>query len=391
MEPPDGGANGPLPQMASVPTPPGRGRRRQHPRLAKALEGLKKVVSKEQREEFKKCSVEDVNQAIKSIEETLGAQRRLNNLARLSKFVSVIGDLAIAAGDSFSTNGENGFLWAPIRLAIQQASRSGLGFNKRNYLDSLVEILVQIGDVFPHLKEYNELFHQHPDVLLLVDEYTATILSFHTGLMEVFNKAGWRAMIDSSWSRFSRMAGETKSALIHCRELLAEAKNTASMRDLQKLNSSVTDEFVLLRARLDEDSAQRKLAALESKEEHLREFHEQQRREVFEKLDPTQFQNVQSDLQSRILDPDEKNWLLDDDRFTSWMDLSDEAHKVLSLDGLPGAGKSVLVSSIIRYLQDLKAMGTNQPISVAYFYFKHGSDDKITFTCFTRLRHPTHP
>lgn len=120
MEPPDGGVNGPPPQVTSVPTPPGRARRRQHPRLAKALKGLKNVISKEQREEFKKCSIEDVSQAIKSIEETLGAQRRLNNLARLSKFVSVIGDLAIAAGDSFSTNGENGFLWAPIRLAIQQ-------------------------------------------------------------------------------------------------------------------------------------------------------------------------------------------------------------------------------------------------------------------------------
>lgn len=53
-----------------------------------------------------------------------------------------------------------------------------------------MDILVQIGDVFPHLTEYNELFCQHPGVLLLVDEYTATILSFHTGLMEVFNKTG---------------------------------------------------------------------------------------------------------------------------------------------------------------------------------------------------------
>lgn len=135
------------------------------------------------------------------------------------------------------------------------------------------------------------------------------------------------------------MADETRGALVHYRELLTEEKATASMRDLQKLNSSVADQFAVLSARLDKASAQRELTAMETRKEHARESLEHQRREVFEKLDPVQFQNDQSELQRQIFDPTGGSWLLKDERFASWMDLNDESHKVLSLDGLPGAGR----------------------------------------------------
>lgn len=68
----------------------------------------------------------------------------------------------------------------------QHGPRTG----KSDYLDNLVVILADIGDTFPRLNEYQDLFSQYPDVREILADYSEIILQFHAGLMEVFNKSG---------------------------------------------------------------------------------------------------------------------------------------------------------------------------------------------------------
>ncbi|KLU90624.1 hypothetical protein MAPG_10476 [Magnaporthiopsis poae ATCC 64411] len=364
-------AGAPLPPATTCPKPTkseASTSKKPKTRLKKALDDLKQTLTKDQRTDFEKCNLKDVEAAIKSIQDTLGARRRLPNLERLSKFVSMVGQLAISTGDFASVNGESGFLWAPIRHALVQVTQHGPRTGKSDYLDNLVVILAEIGDIFPHLSEYQDLFAQYPDVLDIMVDYTEIILQFYAGLMEVFNKSAWWSMFDSSWSRFKRLAEDTKLALRRNRKLLREAKETASMREIQAI-----------REHLEQQDGTTTLKDAEASKERRR-F---QRQEVAVKLAPPNYSDDQCDLQDRMHESARGDWLLGDRRFIGWADVEDEEHKTLNLNGCPGAGKTFLVSSVIRYLQDIRAQST-KPIWLAYFFFKHDENDKTAFTSVLR-------
>ncbi|KAL8342977.1 hypothetical protein RB598_004370 [Gaeumannomyces tritici] len=342
--------------------------RRTNSKLEKALEDLKQNLTKDQRASFQACGREDVEAAIRSIQERLGAKRRLPNLQRLSKFVDLLGQLAIAGGDFVSVNGPSNFLWAPLRHALEQASRAT--GTQGHCLDKLVDILGQIGDIFPQLNEYHKLFVSHPDVILIVDHYQEVILKFHTGLMEVFNRSAWRSVFDSSWRRFSKMADEIKETLLRIRKLLDEAKATASVREIQALRYQLTQESQVAACREDEASKERRRVHLQ---------------EIVNKLAAPQYLDDQEDLQRRTHESARGDWLFRHEAFIRWVDVDDETHRVLDLNGCPGAGKTFLVSNVIRHLQELKGKPT-EGIPLAYFFFKNDTQSKVGTTCTAALR-----
>jgi hypothetical protein len=109
-----------------------------------------------------------------------------------------------------------------------------MGLNKGNYLEALVDILFQIGDVSPCLSEYDELFSQHPDVLYHVDSFKVTILKFNTGLMEVFNKPGKLYSARSGNSPFHDCVLTNRKynpSLARCFRLLLDSILQTSRRD----------------------------------------------------------------------------------------------------------------------------------------------------------------
>ncbi|KAL8403421.1 hypothetical protein RB594_008613 [Gaeumannomyces avenae] len=227
-------------------------------------------------------------------------------------------------------------------------------------LDKLVDILGQIGDIFPQLNEYHKLFVSHPDVILIVDHYQEVILKFHTGLMEVFNRSAWRSVFDSSWRRFSKMADEIKVTLLRIRKLLDEAKATASVREIQALRYQLTQESQVATCREDEASKERRRDRLQ---------------EIVNKLAAPQYLDDQEDLQRRTHESARGDWLFRHEAFIRWVDVDDEAHRVLDLNGCPGAGKTFLVSNVIRHLQQLKGKPT-EGIPLAYFFFKNDTQSK---------------
>ncbi|KAL8377546.1 hypothetical protein RB595_008297 [Gaeumannomyces hyphopodioides] len=342
--------------------------RQTNSKLEKALEDLKRNLTKDQRASFQACGREDVEAAIRSIQERLGAKRRLPNLQRLSKFIDLLGQLTIVGGDFVSVNGPSNFIWAPLRHALEQAS--GTAGTQGHCLDKLVDILGQIGDIFPQLNECHKLFTRHQDVILIVHHYQEVILKFHTGLMEVFNRSAWRSVFDSSWRRFSKMAEETKETLLRIRKLLDEAKATASMREIQALRYQLMQESQVAACREDEASKERRRIWLQ---------------EIVNKLAAPQYLDDQGDLQRRTHESVRGDWLFRHEMFIHWVDVDDETHRVLDLNGCPGAGKTFLVSNVIRHLQEVQSKST-ESIPLAYFFFKHDAQSKAKTTCTAALR-----
>jgi len=70
-------------------------------------------------------------------------------------------------------------------------------------------------------------------------------------------------------------------------------------------------------------------------------------------------------------DPDTGKWILESEEFQSWLTSNG---KSLWLHGIPGAGKTILCSTIISYMQDLYR---NEPnVRVAYYYFDFADSNK---------------
>ncbi|KAK6227428.1 hypothetical protein QIS74_00983 [Colletotrichum tabaci] len=81
---------------------------------------------------------------------------------------------------------------------------------------------------------------------------------------------------------------------------------------------------------------------------------------------------------------DTGRWVFEESQYTSWSDHTVPAHSILYLNGIPGAGKTTLVSSIISRLLEVQSSKSLLPHSVAYFYFKHGNSEKNNHDSFLR-------
>lgn len=70
-------------------------------------------------------------------------------------------------------------------------------------------------------------------------------------------------------------------------------------------------------------------------------------------------------------------WIRADENFLSWVEDDSLRSRVLWLHGVPGAGKSVIASYIIKHLSDVGA-------SRHFFFFKHGEQPKRSMNAFLR-------
>ncbi|KAL8282466.1 hypothetical protein RB597_009939 [Gaeumannomyces tritici] len=362
---------GPRPATTPPPQPATPSSKQRHnSRLETALDELKRALNKEQRAEFAKCSKQDAENAITSIQDILGKQRRLQNLARFDKILRMLGHLAIITGDVASAAGQAGFFWAPIRYVLDQLIRRGGG---ADCLDRVVDVLAKISHIFPEMEDYESLYSKHPAMRGILEDCCETIIKFNIELLEVFNKAGWRVMFESSWRRFKKNTADMASTLERNSKLLSEAKQTATMR-MTHQNQELLER---MGQKLEEIS--QRTAATDRQDARDAKERLNQLRDVINKLAPAQYLDDQSDFQRRLYRPETKAWLLTDERFAAWANLDDEGHKVMDLNGCPGAGKSILVSSAVQHLQELQATPGQTPFSLAYFYFRHNTEDKTTF------------
>ncbi|KAG8753175.1 hypothetical protein FRC14_006356 [Serendipita sp. 396] len=82
-------------------------------------------------------------------------------------------------------------------------------------------------------------------------------------------------------------------------------------------------------------------------------------------------------------EPGTGEWLLDSEEFRVWMQ---EARKIMWLNGIPGAGKTVLSFTVIDYL--ISECKNNAEGRIAYYYFDFGDHGKQTASgCLRSLTH----
>jgi hypothetical protein len=75
-------------------------------------------LSAPQRQEFAACKLQDVVDAIESIQHEQGTRKRLRNLARIQTFIEAMDDYEKAVDGFFNITIGLGYIWVPILYSI---------------------------------------------------------------------------------------------------------------------------------------------------------------------------------------------------------------------------------------------------------------------------------
>ncbi|KAE9583427.1 hypothetical protein CGMCC3_g431 [Colletotrichum fructicola] len=208
-------------------------------------------------------------------------------------------------------------IWGPIKLLLV------VSCNFYSIHDNVLSAMELIGDALPAFKQYTQLFPNNTKMHQALCLFYTDIMDFYATLLDLFKHNKWSAIFRSLWPRcLGRLQTITQNILSH-RSLLSDEATLANMVQAQK----------------DRETA---LKAYENQCEF-------QTRQDFEaamsSLNPRLYDQ---DLERRKtqMNPNSGNWIFDNPKFKTWLDLADRQSRVLWIQGIPGARKTYLSSSV---------------------------------------------
>ncbi|KAK3363959.1 hypothetical protein B0T25DRAFT_470206 [Lasiosphaeria hispida] len=333
-----------------------------------ALARFQANLTEEQRRQFRVCSIEDVKEAIKGIEDRLASRRCQRNMLRIAGFIEAMKQLALVIEVFLNVDPAVAFVWAPIKFVLVSAS------TWVETLDCILDTYAEIAEVLPGLTRYTSLLCKHPHIKVHLENYYCDVLGFHQKAVEVFSRPGWRTLFHSSWRTFrTKFSGDLVRLKRH-RDLLSDEKITATILDLQDFRESVEEKLNELSRKVQDlhlEDEERETLRRRQQLDHKRQF-------VLSKLDPPNYQSDCEEAMKQRHGSCSGDWISQDRTFQAWADPVENGHKTLYLSGIPGAGKTILASRIVGHLQELQAQRRQdsfQP-SIAFYFFKYSQTDK---------------
>ncbi|KAI0549688.1 WD40 repeat-like protein [Xylaria curta] len=315
----------------------------------KALKRFKKALPPNLVDEFSVCSLDDVRDICREIQDAHGRNGTLRHMRRLEPFIEAMEQFGKVIEMFANVNEIVCFIWGPIKFLL------GVTRTHMNSFDKLLDVYNKLGNAIPGLLQYQTAFEKHPPLATVLEDYYADILAFHQEAFSVFRRPRWKELFHSTWKTFDSKFGPILQSMKNRRELLESEKGSATLYEVQRLRQDVLDIYAKERNRTLQDDA----------EKHRREMCS-----VREKLEAPNYRVDQEISTEDRYGHDSGTWIFKDPNFCSWLDKDTSEHSVLYVNGIPGAGKTTLMSVVIEKLLEEKRD------CVSYFYFKQKQPNK---------------
>ncbi|KAI4086273.1 MAG: hypothetical protein LQ344_007691 [Seirophora lacunosa] len=249
-------------------------------------------------------------------------------------------------------------IWGSIRIVLHLAAEFG------EYFEKISSMLQQIGLHLNSLRRFPRLYpHNERLETAMVDVYRV-IFRFCTDARTVFKKVsdkkvcqkgmiGLRSMVKLVWKPFKAQFKDLQDEL-----------STSMDKVSTEVEIAEKEEAHAERERADME--RRAQASRWDKTQHTHQklesfFDEQSIRKIDQWLDPVNFES-NHDAAVKLRHQGTGNWFLEGDAFKDWLH---KDNAFLWLHAIPGAGKTVLVSSTIEFL---KKHAKSEDVGLAYFY-----------------------
>ncbi|KAI0105552.1 WD40 repeat-like protein [Nemania sp. FL0031] len=274
-------------------------------------------------------------------------------MKRIDAFTEAMESLGKSIETFLNTSSVVCFIWGPIKF-ILTATRNHL-----DALDKLLDVYSQVAAAIPGLQVYDATFREHPTLKTVIEDYFSDILLFHYEAISVFNRPRWEVMFKSVWKTFNSKFGPILQSLKNRRNLLDSEKISAGLyelHDLRKNYAKLYDEWI------------------QRNEEEAKDKHRARVTRIRDDLGPPDYGEDQEIAMDGRHDDNSGKWIIADSIFEKWSNNDRARNDVLYVNGIPGAGKTTLMSTVIEHMEEETA--NDEKRCVAYFYFKHNEKDR---------------
>ncbi|KAH7308434.1 hypothetical protein B0I35DRAFT_464056 [Stachybotrys elegans] len=318
-----------------------------------ALDGFKRRLSGKDVEEFKKTTCAELEADIGEMQADRHFNRQLPGLHRLKPFLDATKQFSVVVEPLTSNKNHLNFIWGPMRLLLKEVNAEKEPFNE------LLDAYKSIGESLPPFMNYRDLFMSKPRMVRVLVLIYDEMLTFHDILLRFFRQPKWRLVFSEAWGTCSIRLSTILSNLSIQRSLI---ESHASSVQVATVEQNVHD------MRQQEDS--------QFEEEDMRRSQVVTNwlRATNMSIDQDAFCNVRAEY------PGTGQWLFNDVQFQEWFDPQYPAiPPLLWLNGIPGAGKTILASMVVEKAQKLPKAPT-----VLCFYFKNENAERNNFTALAR-------
>ncbi|KAF3137268.1 hypothetical protein TWF703_005191 [Orbilia oligospora] len=337
----------------------------------KSLEKFRQRLSPEQRQQFSFSSLDDVRAEMRKLQDQLGPQKKLRSFNKMKRFLEGMKQVEQLVQIFLNTSDVVAYVWGPIKLALMVAS------TRIETLERLLGVYQEIGDVLHGVGKYDRLFKNYPDYRRILEIYFYDILEFHHEVLQVFAKPNWRRFLDYAWPTFKTRFEPIIDSLKRHRDLLSDEKLTVILEELQD-SHAVVDKIPAMLQGINEKLNKLQQSGIIKKHE-LQERILKQRETVRTKLRSRNYQEDHRTALKKRSISSSGNWVFDSPKFETWLNSNSVSDSILYINGIPGSGKTILVSTIIEYLLN---SGHTKNGAVLFFYFKHHDSDEAALSVY---------
>ncbi|KAH6958961.1 hypothetical protein DER45DRAFT_613462 [Fusarium avenaceum] len=307
----------------------------------RALKKFKASLDPNLQAQFSQTSLSDVYSTIRDIQDKQATASEQRDIRRLQAFIEAMDQFGKVIEIFLNANEILCFVWVTS-----------------TYIDSFDKLLnaySEIGNALPGLQQYRASFESYQPLSSVLEDYYSDILNFHRVALSVFARPKWKTIFKAAWKTFETELGPIITSLASRRALLESEKASASLYEINNIREKISSVY-------QEQQCQARI--------HRDERHRTYMREIKVKLQSPEYQiNQEISTESRG-ESQSGQWIFKHSKFEPWYDSSTLGSMVLYINGIPGAGKTTLMSTIIeRLLKEKRSSGSGT--SVVYFYFKH--------------------
>ncbi|KAH6702884.1 hypothetical protein BKA61DRAFT_619706 [Leptodontidium sp. MPI-SDFR-AT-0119] len=315
------------------------------------VERFTRRLTKEEVKDFKFASLDDVLNSVEAIQVEQGKQKSMMNLTRIKRFLEAMRQYGTIVEVFLNASSILCFVWGPMKFCLMVAS------SWADCFDLILDAYKKLAENLPLFSEYQSLFGSNSQMAPLLTLIYEDILEFHIAALRLLKRPTWKQLFRSAWKDFESRFQHLVDNLQNHKQLIESHAGIVQIQETQVERAYVRKQLSM-----------------------IEEARNQQRRlDVVTWLcavDP--ILDHEAAVNTRVMYPSSGKWLLQDNKMKSWLDHKNASSPLLWMNGIPGAGKTILASVIIEACQKV------QSIAVIYFYCNYQDPQRKTFVAVAR-------
>ncbi|KAI5867325.1 NACHT domain protein [Durotheca rogersii] len=270
-------------------------------------------------------TIDQVHDAAENIQKEQAKSGHLRHLSKISPYLDRLAEYATVVEIFVQAKPDVlALIWGPIKLLLQWTSAL------RTSYDAIVNTMAEIGELLPEFKRALTIFNQNSVLKDVMALFFRDLLDFYLVALRFFKLPRWKYLFESLWPRHRD----------RIKVVMGHVQNHARLMRIEVGLEHIQQEH---------EARRRALEHFEKDEKFRRtqEFHC-----IKTDIAPQSYDDKLDGLRARICQGT-GHWLLQEEAYKKWLETAAEPPRTLWLQGIPGAGKTYLTSTVIDKVRSL--------------------------------------